>query len=74
MSDNPVEGLFGWLADLILHAFFIGTPEEGMRASAILFIASFASNAIGLVFTIILDVLFATLFVIHLFRYLWKSR
>lgn len=68
---NPWQDTIDWIVQLIVHAFGGGTPEEGMKASAILFAVTFASNAIGLWFTLILDVLFAILFVFNLLRYVW---
>ena len=68
---NPWRGTIDWILTLLLHAFGQGTPEEGMKASAILFAVTFASNFVGLVFTIVLDILFAILFLFNLGRYLW---
>lgn len=68
---NPLQGTIDWIVTLLLQAFGQGTPEEGMKASAILFAITFASNAIGLWFTLILDVLFAILFLFNLLRYIW---
>lgn len=69
-SDNPWAGTIAWLQRLLLNAFFQGTPAEGMRASAILFAITFASNFVGLLFTIVLDILFAGVFAINLLRYI----
>lgn len=69
--SSAIEDTIDYIAQLLLHAFAQGTPEEGMRASAILFIITFASNAIGLWFTIVLDILFAFLFVVNAIRYVW---
>lgn len=72
MSDqNPWSGTIQWLKTLLMNAFAQGTPREGMEASAILFAITFASNAIGLWFTIVLDVLFAFLFAVNAGRYVW---
>ncbi|MFP8891835.1 hypothetical protein ACLI4U_18995 (plasmid) [Natrialbaceae archaeon A-CW2] len=71
MASNPIQGTIEWIFKLILHAFGRGTPEEGMRASAILFAVTFASNAIGFWFTIVLDILFFFLFLFNLARYVW---
>lgn len=75
MTDqNPWAGTVEWLTTLLLNAFGRDTPEAGMKASAILFAVTFASNFVGLVFTIVLDVLFAFLFAYNLGRYLWAKR
>ena len=71
MASNPWQDTIDWVTELLSHAFGTGTPEEGMKASAILFAITFASNAIGLWFTIVLDVMFAILFAYNLFRYVW---
>ena len=69
-EQNPWSGTIEWVKTLILNAFAQGTPREGMEASAILFAVTFASNFIGLVFTIILDILFAVLFFVNMSRYI----
>lgn len=71
MASNPIEGGAEYIFTLILHAFGRGTPEEGMKASAILFAVTFATNAVGLVFTIVLDILFVVLFLFNLARFVW---
>lgn len=70
-EQNPWSGTIAWLKTLLLNAFFQGTPQEGMKASAILFAVTFASNFVGAVFTIVLDILFALLFVVNLLRYVF---
>lgn len=70
-EQNPWAGTIEWIKTLLLNAFFQGTPREGMEASAILFAVTFASNAIGLWFTVVLDVLFAVLFFLNALRALW---
>jgi len=73
-EQNPWAGTVSWVKTLLSNAFGRGTPMEGMEASAILFIITFASNFIGLVFTIVLDILFAALFVYNLTRWLLERR
>lgn len=75
-EQNPWSGTIEWLKTLLLNAFGFGTPKEGMEASAILFAVTFASNFVGLVFTIVLDVLFAFLFLFNAARFAyewWRS-
>lgn len=72
-EQNPWAGTISWIKTLLLNAFGQGTPEEGMEAAAILFIITFASNFVGLVFTIVLDILFAFLFMVNLVRYIWQE-
>lgn len=71
MADNPWQETIDYIVTLLLQAFGQGTPMEGMKASAILFAITFASNFIGLWFTIVLDILFAILFFVNLLRYIW---
>ena len=69
MASNPWSGTIAWLRALLMHALGRGTPVQGMKAAATLFVITFASNFIGLLFTIVLDIFFAILFLIHLGRY-----
>ena len=71
MADNQIEATYEFIRDQLVNSMTRSDPVDGMKASAILFAVTFSSNFIGLLFTIILDVFFATLFVIHLIRYLW---
>ena len=72
MTDNPWVGTIRWIRRQFSHAIGRGTPREGMRASAILFVITFASNFVGLFFTIVLDILLAFLFLFNLSRFLWR--
>lgn len=72
MASNPWSDLIRWSRKQLRYAFFLGTPQQGMKASAALFVAVFVANFIpGGVVTIVLDVFFAILFFIHFLRYLW---
>lgn len=71
MAENPVEETAKFLYEQVVNAFTRSDPVDGMKASATLFVITFASSLIGLWFTIVLDVLFAFLFMIHAGRYLW---
>lgn len=72
MADNPVEQTVVFIWTQLVNVFTLSaTPIEAMKSAVTLFIVTFASNFIGLWFTIVLDVLFAFLFLFHFGRYLW---
>ena len=71
MTD--IEKQFDSLVQLFKNAIGIRSadPVDGMKASGLLFIITFASNFVGLWATIVLDILFGFLFLVHLARYLY---
>ena len=74
MTDNPWAGTIRWLRRLVSQAIGRGTPEEGMRASAILLAVTLATNLIpgGIVVTIVLDIILFFLLLYNFIRYLWR--
>lgn len=70
VTASPQSEPFEWVQQALFAAFGAGTPLEQMVFSFIFFVLAFVWTAIGLVFTAILDVLFAFLFFVGLARFL----
>lgn len=68
VTAEPMNEPGTWVQQALFAAFGAGTPREGMVFSGLLFVLVFSWTAIGLVFTIFLDVIFAVLFVYNFAR------
>lgn len=71
VTAEPMAEPGKWVQQALFAAFGQGTPTEGMVFSGLLFVLVFSWTAIGLVFTIVLDVIFAILFVYNFGRAVW---
>lgn len=77
VTADPMSEPGEWVQQALFAAFGQGTPTEGMIFSGLLFVLVFTWTAIGLVFTIFLDIIFAILFLYNFARaiYAWyRSR
>lgn len=68
VTADPRTDTFQFVQQALFAAFGQGTPREGMIYAGILFVAVFLWTAIGLWFTVALDILFAILFVYNFAR------
>lgn len=68
VTASPMDDPYEWVQQALFAAFGQGTPVEGMIYSGILFVVVFSWTAIGLVFTAVLDAIFALLFLFNLGR------
>ena len=68
VTASPANDPYEWVQQALFAAFGRGTPVEGMVYAGIFFVLVFSWTAIGLVFTIFLDVIFALLFLYNLGR------
>ncbi|MCL9818325.1 hypothetical protein [Natronocalculus amylovorans] len=77
VTADPRTQTFEWGQQALFAAFAQGTSVEGMIYSGVLFVLVFLWTAIGLWFTIFLDIIFATLFMFNLARAIyhwWRGR
>lgn len=77
VTASPTDEPLDWIQQALFAAFGQGTPREGMIYSGIFFVLVFIWTAIGLVFTIFLDFIFAILFLYNFGRAVvgwWRAR
>lgn len=73
VTESPGDDTLLWGQQALMASAGRGTPREGMVYSGILFVLVFSWTAIGLVFTIFLDVIFAILFLYNLGRAIYGA-